>query len=83
LCFTEDFVETHQKNIKDKEMGVLSMLSIEKAMESSQMGYTRHKVVYDESGKPIDYIFISLNLAFEWLTGLKKKPKSSIEGLPT
>ena len=69
--------------INDKEMGVLGMLSIEKAMEYSQMGYARHKVDYDESGKPIDYIFISLNPAFERLTGLKKKPKSSIEGLPT
>ncbi|MBI9109555.1 MAG: PAS domain S-box protein, partial [Spirochaetales bacterium] len=48
------------------------MPSIEKAMEHSQMGYARHKVVYDESGKAVDYIFLSLNQAFERLTGLKK-----------
>ncbi|MEA1884540.1 MAG: PAS domain S-box protein, partial [Thermotogota bacterium] len=49
------------------------MPSIEKAMEQSQMGYARHKAVYDESGKPVDYIFLSLNPAFEQLTGLKKE----------
>lgn len=49
------------------------MLSIEKAMERSQMGYARHKVVYDESGKPVDYVFLSLNPAFERLTGTKKE----------
>lgn len=34
-------------------------------------GFSLHKMVYDEQGKPIDYIFLETNPAFEQLTGLK------------
>jgi len=51
----------------------IGMLSIEKAMESSEMGFARHKVICDEEGKPVDYVYLAVNPAFERLTGLKKE----------
>lgn len=48
------------------------MLSFEKVMEQSGLGFARHKVIYDKEGKPLDYSFIAVNPVFERLTGLKK-----------
>lgn len=36
-------------------------------------GFAYHKVVFDDHGKPLDYIFLDINPAFERLTGLKKE----------
>src|SRR5512136_2853212 len=35
--------------------------------------FAYHKTVFDDHGKPIDYIFLEINDAFERLTGLKKE----------
>lgn len=39
----------------------------------SPFGFAYHKIVTDKNGKPIDYIFLEVNAAFENLTGLKAK----------
>lgn len=39
--------------------------------EESISGFALHEIICDEHGKPIDYRFLSLNAAFENLTGLK------------
>src|SRR6056297_2229390 len=49
------------------------MLSFEKVMEDSETGYARYKVIYDEQGTPSDYQFLTVNTAFERLTGLKRE----------
>ncbi len=36
-------------------------------------GFAYHQMVFDEQGKPVDYIFLEVNHAFEELTGLKRK----------
>ncbi len=36
-------------------------------------GFAYHQIVTDDSGKPIDYIFLDVNERFEHLTGLKKE----------
>ncbi len=36
-------------------------------------GFALHKIICDESGKPIDYVFLEVNQAFEKITGLKKE----------
>ena len=36
-------------------------------------GIAYHQIVLDESGKPVDYIFLMVNEAFEKLTGLHAK----------
>ena len=35
-------------------------------------GFALHKIVTDKKGKPIDYIYLDMNPAFEKMTGLKK-----------
>jgi len=37
---------------------------------NAPIGFAHHKIVLDEDGKPIDYIFLDANPAFEELTGL-------------
>ncbi len=39
----------------------------------SAWGYAYHKIIVDGQNKPIDYVFLEVNDAFERLTGLKKK----------
>jgi PAS domain S-box-containing protein len=34
------------------------------------LGYAYHRIVLDDNGKPVDYIFLEVNKAFETLTGL-------------
>ncbi len=36
-------------------------------------GFAYHKIVIDKMGKPVDYVFLEVNLAFEKLTGLKRQ----------
>ena len=36
-------------------------------------GFARHKVLFDEDGKPVDYVFLQVNQAFERFTGLLAK----------
>ena len=36
-------------------------------------GFAYQKIVIDKDGKPIDYVFLEVNKAFEELTGLKKE----------
>lgn len=35
--------------------------------------FAYHQAVYDHDGKPVDYIFLEVNRAFEKMTGLKRK----------
>ncbi len=46
-----------------------SSIFFEKMMD----GFAYHKVVVDKSGKPIDYVFLEVNNAFEKMIGLKKE----------
>ena len=36
-------------------------------------GFAYHKIVVDAAGKPVDYVFLEVNHAFEKMTGLKKE----------
>ena len=35
-------------------------------------GFAYHKIVVDNAGKPVDYVFLEVNHAFEKMTGLKR-----------
>ena len=53
--------------------------------ENMTSGFAFHKMIYDENGKPDDYIFLTMNKSFEKLTGLKAKNiigKTARESLP-
>ena len=61
------------------------MISKENIFQNSPFGYAFHKIVMDETGKPIDYEFIEVNKAFEKLTGLKQSNivgKNVTEAIP-
>ena len=40
------------------------------ALQNASFGYAYYKVITDKKGKPIDYLFLEINPAFEKLTGL-------------
>jgi PAS domain S-box-containing protein len=50
-------------------------------LNSVIVGYAHHKIVFDEEGKPIDYMFLDVNSAFESITGLKKDGLINRSGL--
>ncbi len=41
--------------------------------ENMQSGFALHEMVFDEAGKPIDYIFLNVNETFEEQTTLKRE----------
>jgi PAS domain S-box-containing protein len=40
--------------------------------EKMMDGFAHHKIILDREGKPVDYVFLEVNSAFERLTGLKR-----------
>ena len=36
-------------------------------------GFAYHKIIVDKAGKPVDYVFLEVNHAFEKMTGLKRE----------
>lgn len=40
-------------------------------IENMEIAYARHRIVLDDTGEPIDYVFTEANNAFERFTGLK------------
>ncbi len=50
-----------------------SKLRYRSLFENMLDGFACHKVVFDENSKPVDYIFIEVNEAFENMTGLMKE----------
>ncbi|MDF1616296.1 sensor histidine kinase [Petrocella sp. FN5] len=52
---------------------------------NAQEGFALHRIILDDSGKPVDYIFLAVNAAFEKITGLKGTDiigKTVLEVLP-
>ncbi|MEE8305753.1 MAG: PAS domain S-box protein, partial [Gammaproteobacteria bacterium] len=41
--------------------------------ETMSEGFAHHQIVLDDQGKPIDFIFLNVNLSFERLTGLQSQ----------
>ncbi|MBN1357783.1 PAS domain S-box protein [Candidatus Bathyarchaeota archaeon] len=41
-------------------------------LENMMNGYAYHKIIFDKDEKPVNYVFLEVNKAFERLTGLKK-----------
>lgn len=65
----------------------LAEISYEYKMLFDKMidGFAVHQMIFDKEGKPLDYKFISVNKAFEDITGLKAKEiigKTVLEILP-
>ena len=57
---TEDMLRTSEKRYRS-------------LFENIQSSFALHEIVFDKKGKPVDYIFLEVNEAFELQNGLKKK----------
>ncbi len=92
-------LEQLEKSIKENE--ILQKINLEKdllteSLKSSEqqykllttqmyMGLALHEMIYDELGKPIDYMFLSINDSYERVTGLKREDligKTVLEVMP-
>ncbi len=62
---------TEQKRI-EKEL-LESEENYRLLFNNMMQGFALHKMIYNKKGEPIDYKFISINPAFELLTGVSKK----------
>lgn len=59
--------------------------SLNAILNSPILGYAYHRIVLDDKGIPVDYVFLEVNKAFENLTGLKREHilnKSILETVP-
>jgi PAS domain S-box-containing protein len=59
-----------------KERGKMLFMSTEQFnlfFEKMMDGFAYHKIIVDEASKPVNYVFLEVNKAFEEMTGLKKE----------
>ncbi|MFO8019682.1 MAG: PAS domain S-box protein [Promethearchaeia archaeon] len=56
-----------EKALKQSEQKYRSLFN------NMSAGFAYHRALYDQKGKPIDYIFLEVNSHFEKLSGLKKE----------
>jgi two-component system, chemotaxis family, CheB/CheR fusion protein len=50
-----------------------SQYQYELLFQSMEHGFAYHRIITNDSGEPVDYIFLEINRAFSRLTGLKRK----------
>ena len=62
------FQELEQRVLKleNQEKGFLLLF------DRMKLGYALHEIIVNENGKPVDYVFLEVNRAFETLTGLHR-----------
>ncbi|NLH51012.1 MAG: DUF3365 domain-containing protein [Myxococcales bacterium] len=65
------------QRLRENERGVLALQESEEKyrslFENMLNGFAFHKIVVNEKGAPVDYVFLNANDAFEILTGLKRE----------
>jgi PAS domain S-box-containing protein len=87
--------ERHLLTAVAERMGhALKRVRAEKALQSSEMkyhtlfenmleGFAYCRIIYDDNGEPVDWVYLSVNNAFERLTGLKDiTGKRVLEAIP-
>ena len=69
ILITLFFVKRNRESV-EKSNNQLKTL-----FDNMQEGFARHEIICDENGKPIDYLYLDVNNAFERITGLKKRKR--------
>lgn len=73
----EELVQKRTEALQESEMRYHSLF------ENMLEGFAYCKMLYDDEGRPIDFIYLDVNAAFERLTGLKDvKGKKVTEAIP-
>jgi PAS domain S-box-containing protein len=68
LCISSDVTDRKKANEKIKE----SKEKYELLFNNMINGFSYQKIILDDEGKPIDWVFLEVNKAFESLTGYKR-----------
>ena len=61
----------HSNSVNSKESSGISLEDNRQLVEMLPWGYALHRVICDDDGKPIDFVYLDINKAFEEITGLK------------
>ncbi len=84
-----EYYEGTLEDITDKAIALNNLKESEEKfrnlIETMVQGVALHKIILDDNGHPIDYIFLEVNTAFERLTGLERNRiigKRVLEVLP-
>ncbi len=59
-----------------------SQVNFKALFEKGPIGVAYHRMVYDESGKPIDYYFLDANQSYQEITGVNPVGKMVTEAFP-
>ena len=78
-------VRSNRENKKIQKSLAASQKEYRSLFDNMAEGFALHEMVMDEGGNPVDYRFLTVNRAFERLTGLSKEQvegKSLVDVLP-
>ncbi len=59
-----------------------SELTFRALFEKGPIGVAYHKMIYDDKGNPVDYLFVDANEGYKKLTGVNPKGKRATEAFP-
>ena len=70
-----------EKRFTEKAL-LVSETNFKALFEKAPLGIAYHRMVYDKTGKPIDYFFIEANQSYQILTGVNPVGKLATEAFP-
>ena len=73
LSYALEAISIEEQRSKAVEALRESEADYELLFSNMSEGFAYHKMVTDEGGKPVDYVFLKANEAFERMTGLKRE----------
>jgi PAS domain S-box-containing protein len=69
LGFTVDITKEKQAELELQQ----NKDQLQHLFDNMNSGFAYHKMIFDDAGNPLDYIFLDINLAFEELLNIKKE----------
>jgi len=79
-------IQTIARNITDRKRAEESLwesqLNFKALFEKGPIGVAYHRMIYNEAGKPVDYLFLDANQSYQRLTGVNPVGKLVTEAFP-
>lgn len=82
---SENHLSSKSAQAKNKNLVVEDETRFRSLFENMRDGFAYCKMIFDEEGKPVDFVYLEVNDAFQELTGLKKKDvlgKNATDAIP-